>query len=151
MERVGSPLVTCNVGYLPRVPVKNRSGKCEGPEGGGGSGVEACDFTVSEGHGHPLRPSVRDGARVSRRPGPARLVLRVFFQKIYGFRAGISCSQSFLSEDLWFPSSGLLGRPGRCTVCRGPKTQVTFKTVPPIPRAQKLFKSSITHFYFFTY
>jgi len=36
------------------VHVKNRSGKCEGPEGGGGVGVEARDFTVSEGHGHPL-------------------------------------------------------------------------------------------------
>jgi hypothetical protein len=49
-----------------------------------------------------LRPSVRDGARVSRRPGPAHLVLRVFFQKICGFWAEISCSQSFLSKDLWF-------------------------------------------------
>jgi len=51
-----------------------------------------------------LRPSIRDGARVSRRPGPAHPVLRIFFQKICGFRAGISCSQSFLSKDLWFPS-----------------------------------------------
>jgi len=56
---------------------------------------------------------------------------RVFFQKIYGFRAGISCSQSFLLKDLWFQSSST-GRPGRRTVCRGPKTQVTFKTVPPV-------------------
>jgi hypothetical protein len=31
------------------------------------------------------------------------------------------------------------------------KTQVTFKTVPLVPRAQKLFRISITHFYFFTY
>jgi hypothetical protein len=30
---------------------------------------------------------------------------RVFFQKICGFRARISCSQSFVSKDLWFPSS----------------------------------------------
>ncbi len=52
-----------------------------------------------------LRPSVRDGVRVSRRLGPVRHVLRIFFQKICGFRAGISCSQSFLSKDLWFPSS----------------------------------------------
>jgi hypothetical protein len=29
-------------------------GNVEGPEGGGGGGVEARDFTVSEGHGHPL-------------------------------------------------------------------------------------------------
>jgi hypothetical protein len=33
------------------------------------------------------------------------LVPKVFFQKIYGFWAEISCSQSFLSKDLWFPSS----------------------------------------------
>jgi len=52
-----------------------------------------------------LRPSVRDGVRVSRRLGPVRHVLRIFFQKICGFWAGISCSQSFLSKDLWFPSS----------------------------------------------
>jgi hypothetical protein len=97
-----------------------------------------------------LRPSVRDGVRVSRRPGPARPVLRVFFQKICGFRAGNSCSQSFLWKDLWFPSLGT-GRPGRRIVYRGPKTQVTFKIVPLVPRAQKLFRTSITHFYFFTY
>jgi len=34
-----------------------------------------------------LRPFVRDGARVSRRPSPARPVRKVFFQKICGFRA----------------------------------------------------------------
>jgi hypothetical protein len=36
-------------------------------------------------------------------------------------------------------------------VCRGPETQITFKTVSPNSRAQKLFRTSITHFYFFTY
>jgi len=75
------------------------------------------------------------GSVTDNRPGPAHRmefpVPRVFFQKIYGFRAGISCSQSFLLKDLWFRSSGT-GRPGWHTVCRGPKTQVTFKTVPPI-------------------
>jgi hypothetical protein len=34
------------------------------------------------------------------------------------------------------------------SVCRGPETQITFKIVPPNLRAQKLFKISITHFYF---
>jgi hypothetical protein len=33
------------------------------------------------------------------------LVPRVFFQKICGFQIEISCSQNFLSKDLWFPSS----------------------------------------------
>jgi hypothetical protein len=180
---------------------------------------------------------VRDGVQVSRRSGPARPVLRVFFQKICGFQvgifcslsflskdpwfsgrnflfpefsfkrsvvsrseffvprvffqkicgfqAGISCSQSFLSKDLWFLGRNFLfpefsfkrsvvfrskflvpriffqkicgfrarrtGRPGQHTVCRGPKTQVTFKIVPPVPRVQKLFRTSIAHFYFFTY
>jgi hypothetical protein len=37
------------------------------------------------------------------------------------------------------------------SVCRGPETKITFKIVPPNSRAQKLFKTSITHFYFFTY
>jgi hypothetical protein len=37
------------------------------------------------------------------RPGWSEFPIpRVFFQKICGFRAGISCSQSFLSKDLWF-------------------------------------------------
>jgi len=36
-------------------------------------------------------------------------------------------------------------------VCRGPETHITFKTVPPNSRAQKLFRTSIAHFYFFTY
>jgi hypothetical protein len=69
------------------------------------------------------------------RPGPARRsefpVPRVFFQKIYGFRVEISCSQSFLLKDLWFRSSGT-SRPGRRTVYQGLKTQITFKIVPPI-------------------
>jgi len=34
------------------------------------------------------------------------------------------------------------------SLCRGPETQITFKIVPPNLRAQKLFKISITHFYF---
>jgi len=38
--------------------------------------------------------------------GPEFPIPRVFFQKIYGFRVEISCSQSFLSKDLWFQSSG---------------------------------------------
>jgi hypothetical protein len=37
------------------------------------------------------------------------------------------------------------------SVCQGLETQIIFKTVPPNSRAQKLFKTSITHFYFFTY
>jgi hypothetical protein len=37
------------------------------------------------------------------------------------------------------------------SVCRGPETQITFKTFPPNSRSQNLFKTSITHFYFFTY
>jgi len=65
--------------------------------------------------------------------GPKFPVPRIFFQKICGFRARRT------------------SRPGRCTVCRGPKTQVTFKTIPLVPRAQKLFRTSITHFYFFTH
>jgi len=109
-----------------------------------------CEFYIYMNLIYKFTTSVRDGAQVSRRPGLARPVLRVFFQKICGFRAGISCSQNFLSKDLWFPSSGT-GQSGRCTVCRGPKTQVTFKTIPPVPRAQKLFRTSIAHFYFFTY
>jgi len=36
-------------------------------------------------------------------------------------------------------------------VHRGLETQITFKTIPPNSKAQKLFKTSITHFYFFTY
>ncbi len=37
------------------------------------------------------------------------------------------------------------------SVCRGPEIHITFKIVPPNSRAQKLFRTSITHFYFFTY
>jgi len=59
-----------------------------------------CKFTTSV----TKLGSVTDG-----RPGPACRsefhVPRVFFQKIYGFRAGISCSQSFLLKDLWSRSS----------------------------------------------
>jgi hypothetical protein len=33
---------------------------------------------------------------------------KVFFQKICGFWAGISCSQSFLSKDLWFLGQNFL-------------------------------------------
>jgi hypothetical protein len=62
-----------------------------------------CKFTTSV----TKLGSVTDG-----RPGPARRskfhVPRVFFQKICGFRAGISCSQSFLSKDLWFPGRNFL-------------------------------------------
>jgi len=36
------------------------------------------------------------------------------------------------------------------SICRGPETQITFKTVPLNSRTQKLFKTSITHVYFFT-
>jgi hypothetical protein len=36
---------------------------------------------------------------------PELPVPRVFFQKICGFRAGISYSQSFFKKDLWFRSS----------------------------------------------
>jgi hypothetical protein len=83
-----------------------------------------------------LRPSVTKlGSVTDGRPDPARRskfpVPRVFFQKIYGFRIGISYSQSFFKKDLWFWSSGT-GRPGRRTVCWGPKTQVTFETIPPV-------------------
>jgi len=37
------------------------------------------------------------------------------------------------------------------SIYRGLKTQITFKIVPLNSRAQKLFRTSITHFYFFTY
>jgi hypothetical protein len=36
-------------------------------------------------------------------------------------------------------------------VYQGPETHITFKTITPNSRAQKLFRTSITHFYFFTY
>jgi hypothetical protein len=59
-----------------------------------------CKFTTSV---------TKLGSVIDGRPGPARWskfhVPRVFFQKICGFRAGISCSQSFLLKDLWFRSS----------------------------------------------
>jgi len=37
------------------------------------------------------------------------------------------------------------------SVYRGPETQITLKTIPSNSRTQKLFRTSITHFYFFTY
>jgi len=65
--------------------------------------------------------SVHDGVWVSRRPGPACLVRKIFFQNICGFRAKISCSQSFLSKDLWFPSSAFRPTgPGRFLKRLGP-------------------------------
>ncbi len=51
---------------------------------------------------------LRDSSFGSAGPGlalPKFPVPRVFFQKIYDFRAEISCSQSFLLKDLWFRSS----------------------------------------------
>ncbi len=56
-------------------------------------------FSVAEGHGHPL-----DG-RPARSGRPELPVHRIFFQKVCGFQARISCSQSFLLKDLWFWSS----------------------------------------------
>jgi len=73
-----------------------------------------------------LNYSIPMVARWSEFPVP-----RVFFQKIYGFRVGISCSQSFFLKDLSFQSSST-GQPGQRIICRGPKTQVTLKIVPPV-------------------
>jgi hypothetical protein len=98
--------------------------------------------------------------------------------------AGPSCSQSFLSKDLWFPGRNFLfrefsfkrsvvsgpefpipkvffqkicgfrarrsGRPGWRTVYRGPKTQVTFKTVPRVSMGPKTIQD-LNHTFLFLY
>jgi hypothetical protein len=81
---------------------------------------------------------------------------------------GPSCSQSFLSKDLWFLGRNFLfpefsfkrsvvselgvqaDRVGVLYV-EVLKPRSLLKLSPPVPRAQKLFRTSITHFYFFTY
>jgi hypothetical protein len=62
----------------------------------------------------------------------------------FGGSGGVLRVLSYILKQMWCMSVC-------ASVCRGPETHITFKTVPPNSRVQKLFRTSITHFYFFTY